>query len=77
MFGTVIANSAENLNKINLADNSKKDIDLYFKNILLDPIASIVKGADRINNQQTMNGVFSYEKQLSYTFETEKYILQC
>jgi len=47
----------------------------YFYNIGLNPIASIVKGADRINNQNSMNGVFTYEKQLSYIKETDDGIL--
>lgn len=39
------------------------------------PIASIVKGADRIHNQSTMVGVFGTAKINAYVTETEDYIL--
>lgn len=39
------------------------------------PIASIVKGADRIHNQSTMAGVFGAEKIREYLTETEEFIL--
>lgn len=47
----------------------------YFNDIANDPIASLVKGADRINNVQTMPGAFSKEKQQQYVDEVEKYFL--
>jgi (p)ppGpp synthase/HD superfamily hydrolase len=40
-----------------------------------DPIASLVKGADRIHNHQTMVGVFSAVKMTDYVAETRQYIL--
>lgn len=40
-----------------------------------DPIASIVKGADRSHNVQTMIGVFTKEKQADYIKYAEKWIL--
>jgi len=39
------------------------------------PISSLVKGADRVNNQQTMTGVFSQAKILSYLEETRTQIV--
>lgn len=39
------------------------------------PIASVVKGADRIHNQSTMVGVFGPAKIAAYIDETETYIL--
>lgn len=39
------------------------------------PIASVVKGADRIHNQSTMAGVFSAAKISEYLSETNEYIL--
>jgi len=60
---------------------TKKTIDItktnesYFLAISEDPIASIVKGADRIHNQQSMFNTFTIEKQKSYINETEIYIL--
>ncbi len=38
----------------------------YYLNICNDPIASVVKGADRIHNFQTMIGVFDITKQKEY-----------
>ena len=40
-----------------------------------DPIASVVKGGDRIHNHQSMVGTFTLEKQKSYIEETEIHIL--
>ncbi len=42
-----------------------------FEAIALDPIASIVKGADRVHNIQTMGDVFTVEKQIGYIREAE------
>lgn len=39
------------------------------------PIASVVKGADRIHNQSTLAGVFGNTKILGYVTETEDFIL--
>lgn len=47
----------------------------YYREIAEDRIASIVKGADRIHNVQTMVGVFTLEKQREYIAETREYIL--
>jgi hypothetical protein len=38
-------------------------------------VASIVKPADRIDNQGSMVGVFTIEKQKSYIVETQEFIL--
>lgn len=48
---------------------------MYFDKISEDPIASLVKGADRINNIQTMAGAFSKEKQKRYSDEVEEFFL--
>jgi (p)ppGpp synthase/HD superfamily hydrolase len=48
---------------------------MYFDKIAEDPIASLVKGADRINNIQTMAGAFSKEKQKRYSDEVEQFFL--
>lgn len=53
----------------------KKNLSEYFDLISSDPVASLVKGADRINNVQTMVGVFSKDKQQSYVLEVEQYFL--
>ncbi len=49
--------------------------EVYFQRIALDPVASVVKGADRINNLQSMLGVFSLEKQARYCEEAETFFL--
>jgi (p)ppGpp synthase/HD superfamily hydrolase len=36
-----------------------------------DPIASVAKGGDRVHNLQSMTGVFTREKQLTYIAETQ------
>jgi (p)ppGpp synthase/HD superfamily hydrolase len=53
----------------------KKDIELYFDEMAHCPIASIIKGADRIHNHQTMHPVFKLEKQKAYILETDTYII--
>lgn len=73
-FGDQIARPAELLNKL-LPDGGKKDMAQYFEDIARCPIASIVKGADRIHNLQSMLGVFSGKKQRDYLDETKTYFL--
>lgn len=53
----------------------KVPAELYFAGIAKDPIASVVKGSDRINNLQSMLGVFSLDKQSSYCKETLEFFL--
>ncbi len=47
----------------------KRDQKELFARMAEDPIASIVKGCDRISNLQTMQGVFTIEKQKIYISE--------
>jgi len=49
--------------------------EVYFSKMASDEIASVVKGADRMHNMQTMNAVFSEDKQVHYISETLDYIL--
>lgn len=60
---------------VNLLDKNGKSSDVYFKGIAGNPIASIVKGGDRIHNIQSMVGVFSPEKQTKYIKEVEEHFL--
>lgn len=60
---------------VDLLTKTGKIADHYFRSITYDPIASIVKAADRIHNFQTMVGVFSIEKQGRYIGETEEFII--
>jgi (p)ppGpp synthase/HD superfamily hydrolase len=52
-----------------------KDPNHYFSELSKDPVASIVKGADRIHNVQSMIGVFSPEKQKKYVQEVKDHFL--
>lgn len=72
-FGKVVRISTELLTK--KFRGTKMPTDSYFNGIAANNIASLVKGADRINNIQTITDVFTVEKQQEYIFETEKYIL--
>lgn len=47
----------------------------YYQAIAQNRIASVVKGADRIHNVQSMVGVFSLDKQRAYLQETVEHIL--
>jgi (p)ppGpp synthase/HD superfamily hydrolase len=64
-YGNEIADAVARL------DKNGKTPEYYFELIGLCPIASIVKGADRIHNLQTMVGVFTHEKQGRYVAEVE------
>ncbi len=68
-FGEQIATAVKLLTK------TDKHMDIYFNNISSCPIASIVKGADRIHNVQTMVDVFTFEKQTRYIQECTTLIL--
>jgi (p)ppGpp synthase/HD superfamily hydrolase len=52
-----------------------KDEDMLFDAMAEDPIASIVKPADRSHNLQTMVGVFTVEKQIAYIDFAETRVL--
>lgn len=56
---------------VQLLDKNGKDPEQYFAGISANPIASIVKGGDRMNNIQSMSGVFTAEKQGRYIKEVE------
>lgn len=73
MFGENVAESVWSLTK--KTKNLIKDKEQYIFDCATDINASIVKGADRINNVNTMVGVFSLEKQQSYIQEVENLIL--
>jgi (p)ppGpp synthase/HD superfamily hydrolase len=52
----------------------KRPPETYFNHITQDPIASIVKGGDRIHNQATMQS-FKPSKKAEYTGETNDWII--
>jgi (p)ppGpp synthase/HD superfamily hydrolase len=72
-FGNMVADAVILLTK--KYRGVKKDTEQYYREIAGNPIASIVKGCDRIHNFQTMPNVFSCEKQLKYMKECEDHIL--
>ncbi|PSB01027.1 HD domain-containing protein [Merismopedia glauca] len=72
-FGSTVSEAVWLLTKKYRAE--KKPLDRYYGNISQNPIASIVKGADRIHNVQSMLGVFDLSKQQQYIQETQEYIL--
>jgi len=72
-FGSIVRHNTELLTKTYCG--GKKNTGIYFENMSKSPIASIIKGADRINNQQSMHGVFSTEKQQLYLDETITHII--
>lgn len=68
-FGGSIAQDCEYLNK------KEKSSDMYFRWISAGKDISLVKGADRVHNMNSMKGVFSPAKQKEYTAEVETYFL--
>lgn len=72
-FGSQIATAVRLLTKKHRGFHVPKD--QYFKQIAGDPIASAVKGADRVNNLQSMLGVFTQAKQQSYCLEAAENFL--
>jgi (p)ppGpp synthase/HD superfamily hydrolase len=73
MFGDKIADAVERLTK--KFRGILKDRKTYFAEIAKCPIASVVKGCDRIHNVQSMVGVFTIEKQRSYLSEVVDFFL--
>lgn len=53
-----------------ILDKKGKSSEDYYTECTQHPVASIVKPSDRIHNLQTMQGVFSLEKQRRYVDET-------
>ncbi len=80
LFDKTVVDSVWNLTKPGSTGRSYEALtdetrQRYFDDIAADPIASLVKGADRINNVQTMSGAFSKEKQQRYVTEVENHFL--
>ena len=73
IFGSIVSESVYKVSKI--YKGSKKDTVFYFNEISKCPISSIVKGADRVHNINSILGVFSDTGIKNYLEETEKYII--
>lgn len=71
-FGRTIRDAVVRLTKIHRGIRVPPDI--YYSKMAKSPIASIVKGADRMHNMQTMATVFSEAKQVFYIQETLDFI---
>jgi len=75
-FGKEVAKAVDLLSKFRFPQHGMEKADgHYYGEIGENPIASIVKGADRIHNIQSMPGVFTVEKQKRYIAEVETFIL--
>lgn len=58
-----------------LLNKTGKKPENYFGDISNHPVASLVKGSDRVHNINSMKGVFSAEKQQDYIKEVEQWFL--
>ena len=72
-FGDRPADAVWAMTKVWLGE--KRDEDALFAAMAEDPIASITKPADRINNLDSMVGVFTKEKMAQYADETRTLFL--
>lgn len=72
-FGPRVADAVDAVTKT-FRGERRDDVKL-FERIAADPIASILKPADRGHNQNTMVGVFTPEKMGEYATETETLFL--
>lgn len=74
IFGEKIMRSVAAISKKHPGTPKKSTAD-YYDAIAKDKLASVVKGADRTHNFQSMPGVFTPEKQAAYIAEAKDYIL--
>ena len=72
-FRTRITPCVDNMTKV--FRGVKRDEQALFAAMAADPIASIAKGCDRIHNFQSMVGVFTIDKQVTYLAEGEDLIM--
>lgn len=73
-FGEDVRRAVKKLSKV--IKGKKKTPEDYYQDMIDCPIASIVKGGDRIHNHQTMHDAdFGIDKQMAYITETKELIL--
>ena len=72
-FGRQIRDAVLRLTKIHRG--IKVPPEVYYGKMAQDAIASVVKGADRMHNMQTMSAAFTEAKQVAYIQETLDFIL--
>lgn len=73
-FGEVVTEAVRLLSK-KIDGEGIEDLSGYFNGMSKNNIASIVKGADRIHNFQTMLDVFTEEKKKDYMSECKEFII--
>lgn len=73
LFGPRVADAVDSVTKT--FRGVRRDDTALFEQMATDPIASILKPADRGHNQNTMVGVFSAEKMAEYIRETQELFL--
>lgn len=73
-FGTKVSHAVMRVSKV-IHGVKVPSLEEHFELMLDCPIATVVKPADRANNQSTMLGVFSAAKQLDYVEESERFII--
>jgi (p)ppGpp synthase/HD superfamily hydrolase len=73
LFGDWVADSVWCLTKEFLG--IKRSVEKTFHAIAKNPAASVIKGVDRIDNLDTMDGAFDQEKQVEYVAETHDLIV--
>lgn len=74
-YGGLVGRAVDRLSKEVGGRKKSGGLGAYFAEMADCPIATVVKGADRVNNQSSMVSVFLPSKQLEYIRESEQYIL--
>ncbi len=75
-FSSEVKMLVELVTKTDLKDKTqKKNVDDYYKEIMKNGKASVIKVIDRCNNVSTMAASFDDKKLKEYILETEKYIM--
>ena len=72
-WGNLVADSVDAMTK-EFRGVRRDDVTLFAR-MAVDPVASVVKPADRIHNQHTMVGVFTPSKMAEYVAETRELFL--
>lgn len=68
LFGDLVANAVDAMTKT--FRGQRRNDETLFERIATDPIASVVKPADRITNQNSMVGMSTPAKMVAYATET-------
>lgn len=74
-WGPLVRGAVFLLSKKGIKSRGVLTSERYYEEMSDNVLAALVKGADRINNIQTMQGVFTKEKQIAYMKEAEDNLL--